>query len=69
MMPSLTQIAVVVIIIVLLFGRGKISSLMGDLAKGIKSFKKGMASDVTDEPETKNISEDNKDSNNPSDKE
>ena len=69
MMPSLTQIAVVVIIIVLLFGRGKISSLMGDLAKGIKSFKKGMASDVTDESETKNISEDNKDSNNPSDKE
>ena len=68
-MPSLTQIAVVVIIIVLLFGRGKISSLMGDLAKGIKSFKKGMASDVTDESETKNISEDNKDSNNPSDKE
>ena len=69
MMPSLTQIAVVVIIIVLLFGRGKISSLMGDLAKGIKSFKKGMASDATEEPETKNISEDNKDSNNPSDKE
>ena len=68
-MPSLTQIAVVVIIIVLLFGRGKISSLMGDLAKGIKSFKKGMASDTSDEPETKNISEDNKDSNNPSDKE
>ena len=68
-MPSLTQIAVVVVIIVLLFGRGKISSLMGDLAKGIKSFKKGMASDVTEETETKNISEDNKDSNNPSDKE
>ena len=69
MTPSLTQIAVVVIIIVLLFGRGKISSLMGDLAKGIKSFKKNMASDVTDESETKNIPEDNKDSNNPSDKE
>ncbi len=68
-MPSLTQIAVVVIIVVLLFGRGKISSLMGDLAKGIKSFKKGMASDVTDESETKNISEDKKDSNNPNDKE
>ena len=46
-MPSLTQIAVVVILVVLLFGRGKISSLMGDLAKGIKSFKKGM-SDNTD---------------------
>ena len=40
------QIAIVVILVVLLFGRGKISSLMGDVAKGIKSFKKGMASDV-----------------------
>ena len=39
------QIAIVVILVVLLFGRGKISSLMGDVAKGIKSFKKGMASD------------------------
>ena len=37
------QIAIVVILVVLLFGRGKISSLMGDVAKGIKSFKKGMA--------------------------
>ena len=58
------QIAIVVILVVLLFGRGKISSLMGDVAKGIKSFKKGMATDVTDEPEPKNISEDNQDSNN-----
>ena len=49
------QIAIVVILVVLLFGRGKISSLMGDVAKGIKSFKKGMASDVTDESEPKNI--------------
>ena len=51
------QIAVVVILVVLLFGRGKISSLMGDVAKGIKSFKKGMASDVNDEGTQKNISE------------
>ena len=58
------QIAIVVILVVLLFGRGKISSLMSDVAKGIKSFKKGMASDVTDESEPKNISDDNKDSNN-----
>ncbi|HTN97197.1 MAG TPA: twin-arginine translocase TatA/TatE family subunit [Nordella sp.] len=29
----------------LLFGRGKVSDLMGDVAKGIKSFKKGMADD------------------------
>ena len=56
------QIAIVVILVVLLFGRGKISSLMGDVAKGIKSFKKGMASDVTDDTETKNISENNQDS-------
>ena len=30
-------------LVVLLFGRGKISDLMGDVAKGIKSFKKGMS--------------------------
>ena len=58
------QIAIVVVLVVLLFGRGKISDLMGDVAKGIKSFKKGMASDVTDNTETKNISEENQDSNN-----
>ena len=54
------QIAIIVVLIVLLFGRGKISSLMGDVAKGIKSFKKGMATDIPDEnEEPKNISEDN----------
>ena len=37
------QIAIIVVLVVLLFGRGKISSLMGDVAKGIKSFKKGMS--------------------------
>ena len=57
------QIAIVVILVVLLFGRGKISSLMGDVAKGIKSFKKGMASDVTDAKDPKNISDENQDSN------
>ena len=58
------QIAVVVILVVLLFGRGKISSLMGDVAKGIKSFKKGMATDTTEDSEPKNISENNQDSTN-----
>ena len=58
------QIAIVVILVVLLFGRGKISSLMGDVAKGIKSFKKGMASDVTDDNEPKNISDENQDPKN-----
>ena len=45
MAPSIWQIAIVVILLVLLFGRGKISALMGDVAKGIKSFKKGMSED------------------------
>ena len=62
------QIAIVVILVVLLFGRGKISGLMGDVAKGIKSFKKGMSGDPIDEDTPKNISENqdstHKDSNN-----
>jgi sec-independent protein translocase protein TatA len=44
------QIAIVVILIVLLFGRGKISDLMGDVAKGIKSFKKGMSENPSENP-------------------
>ena len=51
------QIAIVVVLVVLLFGRGKISSLMGDVAKGIKSFKKGM-SDNTDQTSSTSSSED-----------
>lgn len=43
------QILIVVALVVLLFGRGKISDLMGDVAKGIKTFKKGMAEDDTAE--------------------
>jgi len=46
------QIAVVVVLVVLLFGRGKISSLMGDVAKGIKSFKKGMKDPIQDQSDT-----------------
>jgi len=36
---------VVIVVVLLLFGRGKISDLMGDVAGGIKAFKKGMAED------------------------
>ena len=46
------QIAIVVVLVVLLFGRGKISSLMGDVAKGIKSFKKGMKDPIQDQSES-----------------
>ncbi|MEQ9638946.1 MAG: twin-arginine translocase TatA/TatE family subunit [Alphaproteobacteria bacterium] len=42
---SFWQIAIVAILVVLLFGRGKISELMGDVARGIKSFKRGMTDD------------------------
>lgn len=42
---SIWHWALVIVVIMLLFGRGKISDLMGDVAKGIKSFKKGMADD------------------------
>ncbi|GAU84380.1 twin-arginine translocase TatA/TatE family subunit [Bosea sp. BIWAKO-01] len=41
---------VVGVIVMLLFGRGKVSELMGDVAKGIKSFKKGMAEDEPTTP-------------------
>ncbi|TIN71965.1 MAG: twin-arginine translocase TatA/TatE family subunit, partial [Mesorhizobium sp.] len=40
---------IVLVIVLLLFGRGKLPELMGDMAKGIKSFKKGMAEDDTDD--------------------
>ncbi len=36
------QIVIIAVVIVLLFGRGKISAVMGDVAKGINSFKKGL---------------------------
>ena len=38
---------IVLVVVLLVFGRGKIPELMGDMAKGIKSFKKGMADDDT----------------------
>jgi sec-independent protein translocase protein TatA len=48
---SIWHWAIVILIIVLLFGRGKISDLMGDVARGIKSFKRGLAEDDSaDEP-------------------
>lgn len=48
---------IVLAIVLLMFGRGKIPELMGDVAKGIKSFKKGMAEDEepAKEPEPKVI--------------
>ena len=42
---SAQHFLLLIIVALLLFGRGKISELMGDVAKGIKSFKKGMSED------------------------
>ena len=56
---SFWQIAIVVVLVVLLFGRGKISSLMGDVAKGIKSFKKGMSDDTSTTNQDDNSKSDN----------
>jgi len=53
MTPSIWQLLIVLVIVLLLFGRGKIPQLMGDMAKGIKSFKRGMNDE--DKKEDKNI--------------
>ena len=50
MAPSWLQIVVVILLVVLLFGRGKISEVMGDFAKGIKSFKRGLSDDTEETP-------------------
>jgi sec-independent protein translocase protein TatA len=59
-----TGIIIIAILIVILFGKGKISSIMGDLAKGIKSFKKGMSDDNTSENDSSNNNSDNSNSDN-----
>jgi sec-independent protein translocase protein TatA len=56
---SLWHWAIVLVIVVVLFGgRGKISELMGDVAKGIKSFKKGMSDDETKAADPQTIDHD-----------
>ena len=52
---SFWQILIIAIVIILLFGAGKIPRLMGDLASGIKSFKKGLNEDETETNESKTI--------------
>jgi sec-independent protein translocase protein TatA len=47
---SIWHWVIVLIIVVLLFGSGKISGIMGDVAKGIKAFKKGMKDEDNDPP-------------------
>lgn len=52
---SIWHILVVAVLVVLLFGRGKISELMGDVAKGIRSFRKGLTDEEPAEPARKSL--------------
>ncbi len=59
-----TGIIIIAILVVILFGKGKISSIMGDLAKGIKSFKKGMSDDNSSNTDNTDSNSDNSNSEN-----
>ena len=48
MQPGIWQILIIALVVLVLFGRGRISEMMGDFGKGISSFKKGMSE--ADEP-------------------
>ena len=67
MTPSIWQLIIVLIIVLLLFGRGKIPQLMGDMAKGVKAFKKGMKNE-SNESEEENKSESTLENNTDEDK-
>ncbi|MBV8167199.1 MAG: twin-arginine translocase TatA/TatE family subunit [Alphaproteobacteria bacterium] len=45
---SIWHLIIVLAVVMLLFGAGRLPTLMGDLAKGVKEFKKGMAGEVAD---------------------
>ena len=59
-----TGIIIIAVLVVILFGKGKISSIRGDLAKGIKSFKKGMSDDSTSKNDDNNNNSDSSNSDN-----
>ena len=48
MQPGIWQILIIALVVLVLFGRGRISEMMGDFGKGISSFKKGLSE--TQEP-------------------
>ncbi len=47
---SLPHLMILALVVLVLFGRGRISEMMGDFGKGIKSFKQGMTEETTDRP-------------------
>ncbi len=56
MSPGPWQIIIIVVLILLFFGRGRISDMMGDLGKGIKSFKSAVSEDDANSPAPPNAS-------------
>ena len=54
------QLIIILVIVLLLFGRNKIPQLMGDVAKGIKSFKRGMKEDDAKEESIENKTDEEK---------
>ena len=48
---SIWHWVVVLVVVLLLFGKGKIPALMGDVAKGVKAFKSGLKDDETETTE------------------
>jgi sec-independent protein translocase protein TatA len=57
---SIIHWLIVLIVVLILFGRGKIPELMGDVAKGIKSFKKGLKEDESDQQIAEDDTQDKK---------
>lgn len=55
------QVVLILVIVLILFGAGKLPKVMGDVAAGVKNFKKGMREDDEDEKPTKSISENTSD--------
>ena len=46
------QVVIILVIVLIIFGAGKLPHVMGDVAKGIKNFKKGMAEDQSEANKT-----------------
>jgi sec-independent protein translocase protein TatA len=49
------QVLIVVVLVFLLFGAGRLPRVMEDIAKGIKSFKKGISEDESDKKSDSNV--------------
>ena len=56
------QVVLILVIVLILFGAGKLPKVMGDVAAGVKNFKKGMKDDEDDDKATKSLAESTRDS-------